>query len=478
MARPSGSKAAGRTRATAHGLRAPVLVDRLFVHPVRLVALAFLAIALAGTLLLMLPMASASDRVTPAIDALFTAVSALCVTGLATLDTGTHWSGFGQIVILVLIQLGGLGLMLVSALLAGLVWKRLSLAQHRALGAENSGLASPAMVKPALRLVVGAALLVEALLALWLTLRLMWGHDMSLGEASWFGLFHAISAYNNAGFGLRADSMMGFAGDPLILGGIAAAILIGGLGLPVLWDLRANRARSTAPGGRLRWSLHTRITVAGSLVLLAIGWAATLAFEWSGALGGMAIGDKIVNGAFYSVSLRTAGFNNFAMDHLSDATMTVSSVLMFIGAGSASTGGGIKVGTAVVLALVVLSELRGRRDVGAFGRRIGGAVQRRATAIIVLALALIVAAALAISAIAAAQGVAIGMRDILFECVSAFATVGLSTGITASLPDAAKLIIIALMFIGRVGPVTVGAALILRSRPDYGRYPKEEPVIG
>jgi trk system potassium uptake protein len=218
-------------------------VDRLLLHPVRAVPLAFLVVIAIGAGLLMLPVSAKSGQATHWLDALFTAVSALCVTGLATVDTGTHWSHFGQGVILLLIQLGGLGLMLVATLLASLVWTRLSLAQIRRTGAENVGLTSAGQIKPAARLIVLVALGVEAVVALFLALRLCGHYDMAAAEAAWSGLFHAVSAYNNAGFGLRADGAVGWSADPLMLGPIAIAILIGGLGLPVLWDLRANSVR-------------------------------------------------------------------------------------------------------------------------------------------------------------------------------------------------------------------------------------------
>lgn len=443
--------------------------DRLMLHPVRAVPALFALVALAGAGLLMLPVAAKSGTMTPPLDALFTAVSALCVTGLVTLDTGTHWSLFGQGVILLLIQLGGLGLMLVATLLASLIWSRLSLAQLRMTGAENVGLTSAGQIRPAARLILGVALIVELAVAVVLMLRFWQHYGLAPAEAIWSGLFHAVSAYNNAGFGLNADSAMSWANDPLVLVPLMAAIVIGGLGLPILWDLRTNRLR-----GRVRWSLHSKLTVAGMGLLLLAGFAGTLLFEWSGALADQSWGWKLLSAAFYSVSLRTAGFNNFAMDDLNNGTMILSSALMFIGAGSASTGGGIKVATVMILVLIVASELRGRADVSAFGRRISGAAQRRAMAVILIALATVVAAALAISALAPD----IAMRDIAFESVSAFATVGLSTGITPHLPPAAKAIIILLMFIGRVGPVTIGAALILRSRRSDYRYPQEDPIIG
>lgn len=445
------------------------LFDRLLLHPIRAVPLAFAIVALVGTGLLMLPAAAQSGTATPWLDALFTAVSALCVTGLVTLDTGTHWSPLGQGVILFLIQIGGLGLMLIATLFAGLIWKRLSLAQQRRTGAENLGFSGAGQIRPAARLIVSIALVVELAIAAIITVRLWLGHGLPPLEALWSGLFHAVSAYNNAGFGLYADNVMRWAADPVMLVPLALAVVIGGLGLPVLWDMRANSVRE-----RSRWSLHSKVTVAGAAALLLAGFVGTLVFEWYGVLADQGMAQKLLSAAFYSVSLRTAGFNNFAMDDLGNGTMLMSSVLMFIGAGSASTGGGIKIATAAVLVLIVASELRGRADVTAFGRRISPAVQRRATAVILIALALIVLAALLIAQVAPQ----LAMRDIAFECISAFATVGLSTGITAQLPPLGKGIIIALMFVGRVGPVTIGAAMILRARRTDYRYPQEDPVIG
>jgi trk system potassium uptake protein TrkH len=453
-------------------IREPIIpiaafADRLLLHPVRTVVLSFAVGSLSGASMLALPLATASGDATPFVDALFTAVSALCVTGLATLDTGTHWSGFGLGVILFLIQLGGLGLMLVATLLGSLLWSRLSIAQQRRTSAEMSALHLTGDLRAAVRLIVKVALIAELLLASILALRFWHGHALAPVNALWHGVFHAISAYNNAGFGLRPDSLVAFASDPLILVPIALAIIVGGVGFPVLWDIRQQRWR------RSRWSLHTRVTVAGTALLLLLGFIGTILFEWHGALGSMDIGDRFLNAAFFSVSLRTAGFNSFAMDSLTNPTLVMASALMFIGAGVASTGGGIKVATIMVLALVVRSELRGDRDVSAFGRRISGAAQRRATAVVLVGMMLVVAAALGLSLLTA-----LPMRDVAFEAVSAFATVGLSTGITASLPDAGKGILIMLMFAGRVGPVTLGAALIIRYRQQSYRYPQEDPIIG
>ncbi len=446
-------------------------IDRMMIHPVRVVPAAFAMMALVGTALLMLPQAAISGESTRFVDALFTAVSALCVTGLVTLDTGTHWSLFGQGVILALIQTGGLGLMLIAALLIGLVAGPLPIAQRRLTGTEIGGIGSVGDVRRATRLIFKVAIAVELAIALWLAGWLWLGHGLAPGEALWSGTFHAVSAYNNAGFGLHSDSLVRFAADPLVLLPLAAAVIIGGLGFPILWDI----ARRCASAGRHHWSLHSRLTLLATIIALATGMAAMLAFESSpgGVMADLSWPARLLNAFFHSVSLRTAGFNAVDMAGQSDAMLIVSSALMLVGGGAAGTAGGIKLTTAALLVLILLAELRGQSDVALFGRRVSHQVQRRAVSIILIAMGLLVAAVLALSAITN-----LPTRDIAFEAVSAFATVGLSTGITAQLNDPARFIIIALMFIGRIGPVTLGAALLLRQRPVAYRYPEEDPIVG
>lgn len=446
-----------------------VLVDRMIVHPVRMVPAAFALASLIGAGLLMLPAASASGESTRFIDALFTAVSAVCVTGLVTLDTGSHWSMFGQAVILGLIQIGGLGLMLVATLLVSALTDTLPIGQKRLAGTEVAGLGGVGDVRRAGKLILGVALTVELLLAAWLA-SLLWGsHGMAPGQALWSGLFHAVSAYNNAGFGLHSDSLMRYAADPLILMPVAMAIILGGLGFPLLWD-GLQRWRQ---GRAHRWSLHSKITLVATALALTAGFVAVLLFEWQGVLAPLGTADRLANALFHSASLRTAGFNAIDMAGQSDAMLIISCALMLVGGGVAGTAGGIKLTTAALLVLIVLAELRGQPDVNAFGRRIGHEVQRRAVAVILIAIALIVGAVLLLSAMTT-----LPTRDIAFEAVSAFATVGLSTGITAQLPDDARWVIMALMFIGRVGPVTLGAALLLRQRPLAYRYAREDPLVG
>jgi trk system potassium uptake protein TrkH len=262
---------------------------------------------------------------------------------------------------------------------------------------------------------------------------------------------------------------MGYQTDPLILIPIMAAITLGSVGFPVMQDVRDKRLDWR------RWSLHSKLTVYGSVALLVLGFVTILAMEWNNAatLGPMGLGGKVLNAAFHSVMPRTAGFNSLDVGAFRKSTLMVNYLLMFIGGGSAGTAGGIKVTTFVVLFAIVLSEVLGRRDVGLFGRRFGHEVERQALTVTVIAAALVFAAATYIVSITA-----LPLNEVLFECISAFATVGMSTGITADLPPSAQVVIVLLMFIGRVGTITFATALAIGSSPQLYRYPKENLIVG
>lgn len=445
-----------------------ILLNGILGHPARLVPSAFLAAILAGTALLMLPIAQAEGNATGFLPALFTATSAVCVTGLVVVDTAAHWSAFGRVVILGLIQIGGFGMMTSAALLGALVARRLSFATRRLAQAESRAL-SPGEVLGVLRLVLLTTLVVEALVAGALALRLRHAHGLALEEALWHGLFQAVSAFNNAGFSTWSDNLMGFAADPLMLAPLALAVIVGGLGAPVLADLRRCGGRAQ------RWSLHTKLTLCGTALLLAAGALATLLGEWSnpGTLGPLAPGERIANAAFHSAMLRTAGFNALDIGAMRDETLAVGAALMLIGGGSAGTAGGIKVTTFLLLGLVVWAVVRGERDTVAFGRRVPDEAQREALTVVLLAVGLVALGSLLLLAITH-----LPPRDVVFEAVSAFATVGLSTGITPDLPPEAQAVVILLMFVGRIGPITAAAALALRARPTPYRYPEERPIVG
>jgi trk system potassium uptake protein len=437
-------------------------------HPTRLVPLAFLVAIAVGTVLLALPISRAGPGGAPVLVALFTATSAVCVTGLAVVDTGAYWSGFGQVIILLLVQVGGLGIMTAATLLGLIVSNRLRLGQRLLAQAETRTMAL-GDVRAALRLIVIAVVVVEASIAGLLFARFTLGYDMAPGNALWHAVFHAVSAFNNAGFGLRPDNLVGYQSDLLTLGPLMVAILIGGIGFPVLYELKRE------PLTPRSWSLHTKLTLTGFAMLLVAGMALTLAFEWGNArtIGGMDPPTKLLNALFHSVSSRTAGFNAVDIGGMRPETLLVTDALMLIGGGSGGTAGGIKVTTFLVLGLIVWAELLGERDANLYRRRLSSDIQRLAVSVALLAIAAVSIGTLALLSVSSFE-----LGPVLFEAISAFATTGLSTGITAQLPPAGQLVLIILMFVGRVGTVTAAAALVLRTRPRPYRYPEERPIIG
>jgi trk system potassium uptake protein TrkH len=431
------------------------------------VPLAFLAAITVGTVLLMLPAAREGPYRADPLTALFTATSATCVTGLVVEDTPRYWSPFGQGVIMMLFQIGGFGIMTAATLLTVLVVRRLGLADRLVAQVETKrGIGDVRGVV----LRIGATVLVcEGILTLILTGRLWTSYGYPLGDALWHGSFQAVSAFNNAGFSTYSDSLVGFATDWVFMVPLMVAIIIGGLGFPVLFELlrRARRLRT--------WSIHTRITVFGSAALLLAGMLATLALEWGnrGTFGGQGVVDKVLLAMFHSVSSRTTGFNSVNTAALYPETWLVTDLLMFIGGGSASTAGGIKVTTFFLLGFVIWSEIRGEREVVVGRRRISGATVRQALTVALVGLTLVVSGTISLLILTDKP-----LDLVLFESVSAFATVGLSTGITGDLPAIGQLILVILMFVGRVGTITVASALALRAAHRRYRYPEERPIVG
>ena len=437
-------------------------------HPARLVPLAFLAAIAIGTALLLLPVARVGPGGADFITALFTATSAVCVTGLIVVDTPTYWTPFGQAVILALIQIGGFGIMTGSTLLGVLISRRLGLRTRIIAQAETRTL-DLGDVTGVLRLIFVVTLLVELFIWALLALRLHWTYGEPLPVAIWNGLFHAISAYNNAGFSTYSDSLMGFADDWLFLGPIMLAVIVGGIGFPVLADLKR---RLWQPS---KWSVHTKITLLGTVVLIVVGTLTVLAYESAaeGTLTLVSLPERLLDALFHSVMSRTAGFNSVDIGALRTETLVVTDMLMFIGGGSAGTAGGIKVSTVFILALAVWAEIRGETDTTAFHRRFSTDVLRQALTLIVLA-----SIAIALATLHLLSVTSFPLEQVLFETISAFATVGLSTGITGSLPPSAELTLVALMFVGRVGTITVATGLALKRSQRPYRYPEERPIVG
>lgn len=445
----------------------------LRIHPARSVVIAFGTAVVVGTTLLALPFATQSGTSAGLVDALFTATSAVCVTGLVVVDTGTYWSGFGQGVILALIQAGGFGIMTLASLLALLIAGklRLRMALHAQAETKSLGIGDVRRVVQRVALITVA---VESVTAVILTLRFLVGHDMHLGRAVYHGVFHAVSAFNNAGFGLEADSLVRYATDPWVTVPVMVTVILGGLGFPVIVELLRHRRRQRTTGLR-GWSLHLKLTLVTTAALLIAGALLTLLMEWGNGdtLGGMGPAEKVLNAFFHSAMTRTAGFNAIDVTALAPATMLGTDVLMFIGGGSASTAGGIKVTTFAVLGAGILAEVRGEPASAIFGRRLAPHVLRQGLTVALLGIGLVIASTLVLLAVMERP-----LELVLFEAVSAFGTVGLSAGLTPELPSSGRLIITMLMFVGRVGPITLVSALALRERAQRYRLPEERPIIG
>ncbi|WP_346113795.1 TrkH family potassium uptake protein [Nonomuraea maheshkhaliensis] len=439
-----------------------------FQHPARVIVTGFGMAVVIGAAVLALPIATESGESAGLLAALFTATSAVCVTGLVVVDTPTHWSMVGESVIAGLIQVGGLGIMTLATLFTVLVAGRLGLRARIFAQAETKTL-SMADVRHVVRRVVVFSLLCEAVTAVILTGRFLLGYGEPWGRAVYLGVFHAISAFNNAGFALWPDSVMRFVADPWICLTIAAAVIVGGLGFPVVFELLRGWRRPR------RWSVLTRITVGVTAVLLAAGTLVFLAAEWHNpkTLGTLDDSGKLLAAFFAAVMARTAGFNSVDIAGMDPTSWLATDLLMFIGGGSAGTAGGIKVTTFGLLAFVIWAEMRGEREVNVGHRRLPEPAQRQALAISLISVALVALSTYLLLALTSHS-----LDRVLFEVVSAFATVGLSTGITADLPPAGHLLLVMLMFIGRIGPLTLGTALALKDRARRYQLPEERVIVG
>lgn len=444
------------------------LVDRLARHsPARLAVTVFAAVISLFTLLLMAPWATTSGKSAPFIDALFTATSAVCVTGLVVVPTGTYWSTYGQVVILVGIKIGGLGVMTLASILGMAVSRRIGLTQ-KLLTASETKTTRLGEVGSLVRVVIITSTTIELTIALLLLPRFVVLEE-TFGEAAWHGLFYGISAFNNAGFIPTAEGLTPYVGDWMLLMPIIVGVFIGSLGFPVILNIMRNRRRAS------RWSLHTKLTLTTSAVLVVVAVVLFAAFEWTNekTLGPLSLDEKILASLFAGVMPRSAGFSTIDINGMHESSWLITDALMFVGGGSASTAGGIKVTTLAVMLLAIVSEARGDRDLEAFGRRVP-----RETLRLAVAVSFIGATAVLVASLLLLEITGWTLDVILFETISAFATVGLSTGVTADLPTAGKYVLVVLMFIGRTGTMTLAAALALRDRRRVIRYPEERPIIG
>ncbi|MSQ11434.1 MAG: Trk family potassium uptake protein [Dehalococcoidia bacterium] len=430
----------------------------------------FLALVAVGTGLLLLPQANVAHEVPSFSTALFTAASAVTVTGLAVIDTPTYWNHLGQGVIMGLVGVGGLGWMTMAAFIFVIVGQRVSLPQRMALR-QPMGVGAIGGIVRLLLLMTVTFLVLQALGGLLLMLRLRQVMDLTWGEAAWQGFFHSLAAFNNAGFSIlpASDNVTALHGDYFFLGTLAALIMLGGLSFFVMLDVVRLRRFS-------RLSLDTKIVVVGSVLLWLLGTVVFYAFETGNdaTLKHLPEGERVFTAFFHSVSARTAGFNTVNIAAVTSAASFFLIGLMFIGTASASAGGGIRLNTLGVVVGTVLASIRGRDTVTMFGRQIPVPEVHRAIAVVWLSLMLVFLAAFLLAYTEDKD-----FLDVLFETVSAFGTVGLSKGITADLSEVGRIIIVVVMLLGKFGPLTMALALSAREeRPDLYQYATEHVKIG
>ncbi len=439
-----------------------------FSH-VQIIATGFLVLILLGTLALMLPFSTQGEENVSFLDALFTATSASCVTGLVTLDTGTVWSGFGQGVILFLIQIGGLGFMTIATFFFILFRKRMGLRQREVMS-ESINASSIGGIRRLAKHIVGGTLLFEGIGAIILSLRFALRYGFSPGKAIWFGVFHSISAFCNAGFDLNGgfSSFSGYSGDWIICMTLMILVVVGGLGFFVWEDIKNHRLLFR------RYHLHTKIVLTATFLLIFLPALLFFILEADASHRGMDTASALLASLFDAVSPRTAGMNITDTASLSPGGFLLTILLMFIGGSPSSTAGGIKTTTLAILILFSIATIRKSRFTGAFGKRFREDNIYKAVSVFFVNLSM---ALLGVFVIAAMQP-SLGFVNISFEVFSAIGTVGMSTGITRDLECASRLVIILLMFCGRVGSISFGAALMEKKAPPPVMAPYEDITVG
>jgi trk/ktr system potassium uptake protein len=456
--------------------------------PVQFLASCFVTAIVIGTGLLLLPFATAPGKSIGFIDALFTSTSAVCVTGLIVADTGAQFSGFGQGVILALIQFGGLGIMTASTFMLLALGQRASM-RNLMLIREEYSVSGHASGRQLFMAVLGFTFVAEAIGAIVLWQRFQAGPTMG-HDPVWSGIFHSVSSFCNAGFSLYGDSFTQYRGDTTINLTVPFLIIIGGIGFPALIDL-ATKIRRSIQGVHVKLSLHAKIVFTATGVLLVLGMIAFFMLELNNPeLKGAPVSERVAASWFQSVTTRTAGFNTIDFGQASEPTLLLTIMMMIVGASPGSTGGGIKTTTLVVIILVVIARLRGHERIEIGGRTIPMVVITKALVVAVLGVALILTATLlllvtdgaAMQQRAAADGWRHGVFvTTLFEVVSAFGTVGLSmmsSAATGALTWGGKLIIIVVMYLGRLGPLLLAQMVLAADKPMRYRYPEEYLLVG
>lgn len=433
------------------------------LNPSMTVVTSFFILIVIGTVLLKLPIAT--TQTISWLDTLFTATSAVTVTGLIVVDTGTAFTLFGQTVIMFLMQLGGLGLM-TSAVFIFFIFKRKIGMQQRNLIKESLNQDSSGGIIRLVRYLLVFSFSIE--LVGFIILSIKWIPEFGFSKGAFYSLFHTIAAFNNAGFSLWPDNLTNYVGDPLVNLAITSMFILGGIGFTVLLDVWNKKKFKTL-------TLHSKIMIIGTIVINVIAIISIFLLEYSNpqTLGNLSFGDKVWSAYFQGLTPRTAGFNSIDITALTVPTMLLTVLLMFVGAGSASTGSGIKLSTFIILLLTTITILKGGEEVSLFGRRIKSNAILRAFTLTMISFLLVFVAIFILTITENGSFIAI-----IFEVVSAFGTVGLSAGLTSELTTIGKFVIMFVMFVGRLGPVTVASILIARKENSLLRYPQEDVFIG
>lgn len=441
---------------------------RINLSPPQQITLVFLFLIFLGTFLLILPISSAGEASVSWLDAFFTATSAVCVNGLTVVDISSSFSTFGQIVIMILIQIGGLGFMTFGVVVAILFGKRISLKERLVIQQSTQSQTGQGLIKLSLSIFF-IAFAFEIIATLILTIR--WMKDLSFGQALYYAIFHSVSAFNNAGFSLWPNSLAVYYNDPIVYLTVMALFISGGLGFIVIVEIFKKRKWR-------KFSLHTKIVLLSTPILLFSGFVLILLLEsWNKAtFGALTWQERIGAALFHSATARSAGFHTIDISNMLSTSQLILIILMFIGAASGSTGGGIKVNTFVVLMLATINTFRGGGPIHAFHRRIGTDTVMRALAVAISSIACILFVALLLSI---TEGLLEDhFLEVLFEATSAFSTTGLSMGLTSELSPLGKVIVAITMFIGRLGPLTLAYALAKKKKTTKVHYPEDHILIG
>ncbi|SET49734.1 trk system potassium uptake protein TrkH [Natronincola peptidivorans] len=445
-------------------------IGHIDLAPTQILVMGFLIVILIGTTLLNLPIASQSGQSIGFIDALFTATSAVCVTGLVVVDTGTYWSTFGKTVILILIQIGGLGFMTMATMFFVLLGKKISLKERLIMQEALNQYTLAGIVKFTQYIILGT-FIIQGIGAFLLSFRFI--PDYGWGKGIAYSIFHAISAFCNAGFDLIGEGrgLTPYVADPIVNLAIWGLVIIGGIGFSVIVDIINQKSFK-------RLGLHTKMVLFITALLLSLGFLAFLVLEWNNpeTLGDLSFSGKMLAAFFQSMTPRTAGFNTIPLDGMTNASKMLTIMLMYIGGSPASTAGGIKTATLGVILFTVVSVIKGKEDTELFKRKVSRDIVNRGITVAVIGITLI----MIITMLLMITETGFSFEEVLFETTSAFGTVGLSLGITDELSTIGRLIMIFMMFAGRVGPLTIAYALARQQKKNKGiiKYPEGKILVG